>query len=250
MKILVFTEKNDYMNVISQLVSDINKNVILDHVSECELANMTLSNPQHIVIIDDRLYGLLNNEFFEVLKSNQNKLLVLLKEKENIQRYLNMNVLDYFVSPMNWSRFNNTLKDAIKHMVRINQLNKGSYGIKKFLLKRKTDVLFIDFDCILFFEKKDRTVIIHTLEKTYMTHDSLKSIMVNLPESFVRVHSSYVANFNHVHEIVESKNRSYALTFKDYEKEAHMSRQRAAEMMQDKLGYYRLSFIGHKRKDS
>lgn len=250
MKILVFTDKNDYFNVIKQLVIDINKNVTLERVTECELANMTLSNPDYMVIIDDRKYNDLNKDFFEVLKKNQNELVVLLKDKAHIERYLNFNVLDYFVSPMDWIRVNISLKVSIKHMVRLNHLSNRPSELKKFVLRRKTDVIFLDFDDILFFEKKDRAVIIHTVDDVYETHDSLKNVMVNLPPAFVRVHSSYVVNFNHAHSIVETKNRSYAIAFKAYDEVAHMSRQRATEMMQDKHGHYRLSFIGHKRKES
>ncbi len=97
MKILIFTDKDDYFNVIQQLLMDINKHIVLERVSQFELSNMVLSNPEHVVLIDDRLYHSLNDDFFEVLKKNSNELIVFLQGKSNVQRYLNFNMVDYFM---------------------------------------------------------------------------------------------------------------------------------------------------------
>lgn len=246
MKILVFTKKNDYYNIIKQLVSSIDSSIPLERVSIAELANLTLSGPEHLLVLDDALFECLNVDFFEIIKKNQNKLLVFLKDKDQIKKYLNFNVLDYYFYPINWKRVDEKLKGAIKYRQRMDELNHTSNRINKFILKRKTDVIFIDYDEILFFKKKERLVVIHTKSKKFESHESLKNIMTNLPRNFIRTHNAYVVNFDHVYEVTEEKNRSYKIAFKDYEESVCMSRQRAEHIKQDKFDHYRLSFIENK----
>jgi two-component system LytT family response regulator len=249
MKILVFTEKQDYYKVIRLLADDLSRTVDVELVTECELVNLALSNPHDLIVIDDREYHRLNDGFLEELKINHNEVMVFLQDKSALNKYLQYNVVDYFISPVNWDHVNDRLRECVKKMTRYYRFFKSPKEPQKFLLKRKTDVILLEYDRILFFEKKDKRVLIHTYDQVYESHDSLKSIMAYLPDTFLRVHSSYVVNFNHVHEIIELRNRSYAITFKAYDQIAHMSRHRAAEIMDDAIAHFRLSYIGHRRKD-
>lgn len=249
MKVLVFTEKNDYFNIIRQLVFDEDPKLMVERVTESELGNLTLSSPKHVLVLDDRLYHKLNEDCLEIFKKNYNQILLLLENQSEVKKYLSLNVVDFFVLPMDWKRFKVSLIQCIHNMQRLSLLIKNEKMINKLVLKRKSDVLFIDFEKILYLEKKDKLVLIHTNHETYETHDSLKNMMAALPKSFLRVHSSYIVNFDHAYRIVESKNKSYFIHFKNYDGVAHMSRQKASDILTNPETHPRLYYIDHKRKE-
>ena len=248
MKVLVFTEKNDYFNIIRQLVYDENPKLTVERVTEWELGNLTLSSPKHVLVLDDRLYNYLNEDCLEIFKKNYNPILLLLENQSEVKKYLSLNVVDFFVMPMDWKRFKTSLVRCIHNMQRLSLLIKNEKVINKLVLKRKNDILFINFEKILYLEKKDKLVLIHTNHDTYETHDSLKNMMKTLPKSFLRVHSSYIVNFDHAYKIVEIKNKSYYIHFKNYDGVAHMSRQKASDILNNPETHPRLYYIDHERK--
>jgi DNA-binding LytR/AlgR family response regulator len=87
------------------------------------------------------------------------------------------------------------------------------------------------------------------MKAIYETHDSLKHMIESLPNSFLRVHSSYIVNFDHAYKVVETKNKSYFISFKNYDEVAHMSRQKASDILSDPKTHSRLYFIDQKRKE-
>ena len=66
-------------------------------VSECQLANSAVSHPHDLIILDDRLFECLKGQIIEVLSEYQMDVIVFLEKKDNINRYLSLNLLDYFV---------------------------------------------------------------------------------------------------------------------------------------------------------
>lgn len=249
MKILLYTEKEDYVKVLGLIANDIHNDIEVDSITDCQLANVALSHPHDLIVIDDRLYDHLNASCLEVLEKTQMDAIVLLQKKSHIHRYLNLRLVDYFVSPFEWQLIDNCLRKEFRRNQVLGNLEHEGEVPHKYVLKKRTEVNLIDFKDILFFHKVDKMVQVHTEDMCYTTHDSLKHIQTQLPDSFVRVHASYIVNFDHATAIVDEGNRSYHIEFTHYNQIAMMSRKRAEELKHDTLNHYRLSFIEGARKD-
>lgn len=249
MKILLFTDKTDYAKVIGLLADEIHKDIDVEVISDCQLVNVALSHPHDLIIIDDKVYDQLNVECFEILSKSQMDTIVFLQKKGNIKSYLALNVVDYFVSPLEWERIDLRLKKQFKRMMMLRNLEHEGEVSFKFVLKNKSEIQLIKYADILCFHKTHKLVKIYTTHGEYVTHDSLKHILTRLPKSFIRVHSSYIVNFSNATSIVDAGNRSFSIEFGDHDLVAMMSRKHAEELMHDTLNHYRLSFIKAPRKD-
>jgi two-component system LytT family response regulator len=246
MKVLVFSKKSDYAKVLKVLLDELSVNVEIEEVTACRLANLALSRQHDLILLDDRLSGDLTPLLMESLARSQVDVIVFLKQKHNISKYVSLNLLGYYVSPIKWDQ----VMDNLRILVRRNQLLEH-YSQKKggkYMVKEHNSVYFLPFEDILFFEKDDKLVKIHTRDQSYHVHESLKHICSTLPSGFLRVHSSYIVNFNNVDRIIESQ-RTYSIEFHDYDQIAHMSRKKAKDILSDGYQKYRLSHIIHKGKE-
>lgn len=242
MKVLLFTQKKDYIKVIGLLCKEIHKSLVVEEISAFQLANIATSHPNSLLILDDRLYHDINKECLEVLIRNKVEVMVLMTSIQSVKRYLNLNIVDYFVSPLDWQAIDMRLRKQYKKHIAIQNL-KHEEKQKKIVVKSKTEVFLVPEDDILFFEKRNKEVLIHTYDRIYVCHESLKEIMHHLSENFIRVHSSYIVNFNNAKSVISSGNRKYWIAFENYEDKAHMSRNRAEEILKDAGNHYRLSYI-------
>lgn len=242
MKVLLFTEKKDYIKVISLLCDEIHKGITVEAINEFQLANAATSHSRAVLMIDDRLYEKINKDCFEVLEKSKIEVVVLLPNFHNIERYLHLNVLDYFTTPMNWRALDLCIRKLVKKYLTIDLISPKN-NKRKFVVKDKSDVYMIPEEDILFFEKDQKTVHIHTRKEMFVCHDSLKAISKHLSESFIRVHTSYIVNFNNASSIVMSGPRKYQIAFEDYDLRANMSRNKAEEILKDTVNHYRLSYI-------
>lgn len=242
MKVLLYTEKKDYVSIIKILCSELNRNIEVETITDCQLVNIATSHPKSILVLDDRMYKKLNKDCLEVLIKSKMEVVILLPKFINIKRYLNLNVVDYFMTPMNWENLNSRILKIYKNHMTLDLIS-PDIKKKKLLVKGKSEVYMISEEEILFFEKDQKTVKIHTKNHIYTCHESLKELMHHLSESFFRVHTSYIVNFNNATIISSDHNRKYQIQFDDYIYEAKMSRNKADELLKDTVNHYRLSYI-------
>ncbi|MBN2793989.1 MAG: LytTR family transcriptional regulator DNA-binding domain-containing protein [Clostridia bacterium] len=246
MKVLVFSERSDYSKVLKVLMDELNVDVEIQEVTACRLANLALSRQHDLILLDDRLSEEITPLLLEAMARSQVDVMVCLKNKDHVKKYMSLNLLGYYVSPIDWKK----VLEALKILVRRNTLLEH-YSQKKggrYMVKEHNSIYFLPYEDILFFEKVDKLVKIHTRVQSYEIHDSLKNIVSDLPSSFLRVHSSYIVNFNNVDRIIENQ-RTYNIEFESYDRVAHMSRKKADDILSDGYQKYRLSHIVHHGKD-
>ncbi len=105
-----------------------------------------------------------------------------------------VNALDYLVKPFSFERF---LKAAMKakEFYEIRQKNIDPTGGKPDHLYIKSDrrLVKIFYDDILFAEALQNYVVIHTIDKKYITYLTFKSVEDYLPvDKFLKIHKSYI----------------------------------------------------------
>lgn len=101
--------------------------------------------------------------------------------------------------------------------------------LPKMIIRNKEGVLWVDYNNILFLEKINKDVYIHTTNGIKLTKQNLSDLEETLPNYFYRVHKSFIVNMNHLSHITELGDRSYEIAFENYKKSAMMSRYKATD---------------------
>ncbi|MES2371185.1 MAG: LytTR family DNA-binding domain-containing protein [Bacteroidota bacterium] len=115
-----------------------------------------------------------------------------------------LDVLDYLVKPISFSRF---VKAAMKAKEHISSRNlsaplAGAARDDHFFIKTDNTLVKILYIDMLFAEATQNYVTIHTKDKKYLTHLTFKSIEENLPATeFLKVHKSYIVNLSRINSI-------------------------------------------------
>lgn len=136
-----------------------------------------------------------------------------------------LNAVDYIVKPINRDRLYIALEKA-KNVIIPHQLKEER---KNLSIQMDRTTYFIPFSEVSFIERYNRKSIIHTIEKSYKTNESLNSIFKKLGQSFFRTHRSFIVNLNHISHITVEGETYYA-HFRNHPHFAHISKLRINEL--------------------
>jgi len=243
----MYTEKEDYIKIVKLLCYDIHNDIEVKCITECQLAYEATSNELNVIIIDDRLYDTLTETCMDMLIKSQIRVIVFLTKKNNVKRYLSLNLLDYFQSPLIWEEIDDCLRNEYRNYMMLKHVGPHYDGSSKLVVKTGTEILVINYSDILFFEKYNKNTMIHTNEHVYECHENLKHLLIKLPDYFFRVHSSFIVNFNNAKTITDIGNRTYQISFGKKDAYAIMSRKRSEDILEHALNHYQMSFVEEKR---
>lgn len=138
---------------------------------------------------------------------------------------------DYILKPVDIERLEEVIKE-IHDMFEKRKLKKKN-EIKKYRVQKGAEIALIPFEDILYFEKSEREVLIHTSDEIYSVTKNLVKVENELPDDdvFVRTHKSFIVNMNNVKKIEVVGNRSFQITFDKSDKEAILSRHKYDEVV-------------------
>ena len=71
-------------------------------------------------------------------------------------------------------------------------------GTQKIILKDESSTTLVDPNLILYAEAADKSTVLHMVDQTLVLHRPIKNLERELPENFVRIHRSYLANVSYV----------------------------------------------------
>lgn len=117
----------------------------------------------------------------------------------------NLDAVDYLLKPFTFERF---LKAVNKAYQQITLQHKGSEvaSDKDYMfVKSGYDTVKVKFDEILYIEGLKDYVKIHTTGKTVIALMSMKALEETLPDNFIRVHRSYIIDFERVSMVQKRK---------------------------------------------
>jgi DNA-binding LytR/AlgR family response regulator len=114
-----------------------------------------------------------------------------------------LDVLDYLVKPISFSRFVKAVMKAKDHISSRGMSALPAAGRDDhFFIKTDNALVKILYADILFAEATQNYVTIHTGDKKYLTHLTFKSMEENLPSAeFLKVHKSYIVNLSRIDSI-------------------------------------------------
>jgi DNA-binding LytR/AlgR family response regulator len=106
----------------------------------------------------------------------------------------NLNAVDFLLKPFSFDRFLKAVNKYIKSLPIIEDDQKE----KNLLVKADKKIYPVQFMDILFIESEGDYLKIHRTEDVLMVHDTLKNMISKLPNSFIRIHRSYLVNMDEI----------------------------------------------------
>ncbi len=100
-----------------------------------------------------------------------------------------------WVSPLEESCLPDMLMRIYRHMVSREERDHFSH---RFLVRKKTVRMVFAYSSILYFETRNKRVILYRSGDEHEFYDSFSSMEARLPEEFVRCHRSFIVNLTYV----------------------------------------------------
>ena len=127
-------------------------------------------------------------------KNTSGKLIYISAYKEYVFDVFRTNPADYLVKPIEYSKLEKTLNRVMK-----------DYEINEQIeIVVNREKRFINLRDIRYIECKGRKLIVHAIDYSYEIYKTIEEIykeLNNLSNSFVRIHMSYIVNYEHIVEV-------------------------------------------------
>ncbi|WP_113671851.1 LytR/AlgR family response regulator transcription factor [Vallitalea guaymasensis] len=150
-----------------------------------------------------------------------------------------INAIDYILKPLDDERLEMTvlkIKDRVDNNLKQDSRNiekvieSHKIKLKKFPVWKGERIILMDPDEILFCYVENSETYIVTENESYYTADTLCKLEKTFEDhSFFRCHRSYLINLEKIEEIIPWFNKTYAVKFKNCEKEIPISRRQSCQ---------------------
>jgi len=166
-------------------------------------------------------------EMLELLDNNYNIIFTTAYDQYALKAF-EVNAVDYLLKPFSRERFADAVNKVIEKIENENQNNKPNYKHSDFLqsdeklnrivVKKGSKIVVLPIDLILYFEAQDDYVNIISSEGSFLKQNRMKYYEEHLPDSFIRIHRSYIVNLNEIKEISLLEKDSHIVILKSGEK--------------------------------
>lgn len=158
-------------------------------------------NPVDLILLDIEMPGMSGIELTKNLGINKPLIIFTTSKKEYAVEAFELNVADYIVKPVTPQRFTQAIEKAREMLS--SKTEEVSINEEEFIFIRDSNIIRrLKIDEILFAEAMGDYVKLHTTQKFYAIHSTLKAVETRLPGSvFLRVHRSYIVAVNKIDTI-------------------------------------------------
>lgn len=193
MTCLIVDDNKIARTTLRQLASQIRD---IDIAGECDNAmdayNLLQEKPVDVILLDIEMPGMSGLELTRNLGSTRPLIIFTTSKKDYAAEAFDLNVADFLVKPITPARF----IQAIEKAKELLQSNRQEVNLREdeFIFIRDSNVVKrLKLDDILYAEAMGDYVKLHTPQRFYAIHSTLKAVEERLPASrFFRVHRSYV----------------------------------------------------------
>lgn len=156
-----------------------------------------------LLITDIQMPKINGLEFVRALPSPPVTIFITAHENFAVNSY-DLGVTDYLLKPVTLERFLKAVNKA-KLQIDIKKIsaNSENKGIDYFFIKANNKLNKIQYKDILYIESIKDYIKVFTVEGTFVSYSSMKSIEEKLPsEKFIRIHKSYLVQTNAVKAVM------------------------------------------------
>jgi len=157
-------------------------------------------NNVDLILLDIQMPKLSGLDFLKSLKEPPVVIITTAYQEHALEGY-ELNVTDYLVKPIAFSRFLKAVNKA-KDFILLKQKDNSSENVTYFFLKVDNRFEKINYDDILFAEALQNYVAIHTTEKKMLSYITFSQVEKQLPaDRFIKVHKSYIVAFDKIKSV-------------------------------------------------
>jgi DNA-binding LytR/AlgR family response regulator len=165
-------------------------------VGECadamEAYNLLQELQVDLILLDIEMPGMTGLELTRNLGNKRPVIIFTTSKKEYAAEAFELNVADYIVKPVTPARFIQAV-DKAREIVQSNTEQFKLAGEEFIFIRDSNIVRRLKLDDILFAEAMGDYVKLHTTQKFFAVHTTLKAVEERLPDpGFLRVHRSYI----------------------------------------------------------
>lgn len=190
---LIVDDNKIARTTMKQLASQV-KDIVL--VGECANAmdayNLMQEEPVDVILLDIEMPGMTGLELTRNLGSKKPLIIFTTSKKEYAAEAFELNVADYIVKPVTPARFIQAI-DKAREILQSNT-EQVKMDDNEFIFIRDSNIVRrLKLDEVLFAEAMGDYVKLHTTQKFYAIHTTLKVVEDRLPTlKFIRTHRSYI----------------------------------------------------------
>lgn len=178
-----------------------------------------------LVFLDIQMPKLNGFEMLELIDEDLNIIFSTAYDQYALKAF-EVNAVDYLLKPFSRERFDEAVKRVIERIEKsetklttpkdlaTNFVAKDEI-LKRIVVKKNQKIEIIPVEQILYLEAQDDYVKIVTKDGSSLKQNRMKFFEEHLPDSFVRIHRSYLVNLNYVKQIELVGKDSHAVLLKD-----------------------------------
>ncbi|MDJ1467018.1 LytTR family DNA-binding domain-containing protein [Cytophagaceae bacterium DM2B3-1] len=190
---LIIDDNKIARSILSRLASAVNDMTIVGECSDAmEAYTYMMDNPVDLLLLDIEMPGMSGLELTRNLGNARPVIIFTTSKKEYAAEAFELNVADYLVKPVVPARFEQAMAKA-KEILESNR-EEVKWSDDEFIFIRDAHIVRrLKVDDILYAEAMGDYVKLHTPQKFYAIHTTLKSVEERLPAGkFIRIHRSYI----------------------------------------------------------
>lgn len=147
-----------------------------------------------VVLLDVQMPELSGIQFMNILQKKSQVILTTAYTDYAVNAF-DLDVVDYLLKPISYERFLQAI-DKVKAKKPADFADDASGGGGYFFVKSEYRLVKVFYKDVLYLEGLRDYVAIHTRQHKLLTLQSMKSFEESLPGYFIRVHKSYIVNYN------------------------------------------------------
>lgn len=202
MKAVIVDDNAIARATMKQLAGKVND---IDLIAECsdalEAYNVLQQQTAELIFLDIEMPGMTGLQFTRNLAGKKPVIIFITSKKDYAVEAFELNVADYVVKPITPVRFIQAV-DKAREILNSHH-EEVKLNDREFIFIRDSNIVRrLKLDDILFAEAMGDYVKLHTVQKFYAIHTTLKQVEEKLPASrFTRVHRSYIVSVEKIDTI-------------------------------------------------
>jgi DNA-binding LytR/AlgR family response regulator len=199
MNCLIVDDNKIARTTMKQLASQV-KDIIVsgESTNATEAYNFLQDHPVDIILLDIEMQGMSGLELTKNLGNKRPLIIFTTSKKDYAAEAFELNVADYLVKPVTPARFIQAI-DKTRELLASNSEEVQTDSNEFIFIRDSNIVRRLKIEDILYAEAMGDYVKLHTHQKFYAIHTTLKLVEAILPSSkFLKVHRSYIVALNKI----------------------------------------------------
>lgn len=186
------------LEILESYIQQIKEIELVAKCSNAIVANNLLRDQKiDLIFLDIEMPVLRGTDFIKSLKDPPQVIFTTAYPEFAVEGF-ELNALDYLLKPISFERFLKAINKFKESRIEAKTINESDF----IFVKADKKLIKLNFSEIVYIEGLKDYVIIHTPTGRIITLQTMKSLEEKLNmENFVRIHRSYILNFDHINAI-------------------------------------------------